>query len=267
MEYVKANVHAKGSHLIFNCIPSRGTEHDWLFDAAVGAGIAAVSKVPPAVDLRAKWWAIGNQKDTGSCVGWATADSVLRWHFVKARKLTTKELLSVRFVWMSSKETDIYVSYPSTFIEEEGTSLKAALDICRKYGIVPESVLPFEGASLYRGTAKTLFATAARRKISSYFNLGTKVADWRRWIATNGPILTRLNVDDTFMQATETAGKLSAYDPASAGGGHAVALVGYTLKHFIVRNSWGTDWGDGGFAYASNEYAAAAFTEAYGVVV
>ena len=34
----------------------------------------------------------------------------------------------------------------------------------------------------------------------------------------------------------------------SADGGHAVALVGYTPQGFIVQNSWGPDWGAGGFA-------------------
>ena len=33
-----------------------------------------------------------------------------------------------------------------------------------------------------------------------------------------------------------------------ADSGHAIALVGYTRKGFIVQNSWGEDWGDGGFA-------------------
>ena len=50
-------------------------------------------------------------------------------------------------------------------------------------------------------------------------------------------------------------------------GGHAVCLVGYTADRFIVRNSWGTGWGDGGFGYASLEYAREAFTEAYGVSI
>ena len=44
-----------------------------------------------------------------------------------------------------------------------------------------------------------------------------------------------------------------------------VALVGYTPDRFIVRNSWGTGWGDKGFGYASLAYAQDAFTEAYGV--
>jgi len=31
-------------------------------------------------------------------------------------------------------------------------------------------------------------------------------------------------------------------------GGHAYILVGYNQVGFLVQNSWGTDWGDGGFA-------------------
>lgn len=30
--------------------------------------------------------------------------------------------------------------------------------------------------------------------------------------------------------------------------GHAVAIVGYTAQGFIIQNSWGEDWGEGGFA-------------------
>jgi C1A family cysteine protease len=34
-------------------------------------------------------------------------------------------------------------------------------------------------------------------------------------------------------------------------GGHAVTAVGYDLEqeHFIVRNSWGVEWGDAGYFY------------------
>jgi C1A family cysteine protease len=54
-----------------------------------------------------------------------------------------------------------------------------------------------------------------------------------------------------------------------AAGGHAVCVVGYTTdKRFIIRNSWGTLWGDKGFAYASEAYINAGFyNESYGVAV
>jgi hypothetical protein len=68
---------------ILNCIPSQEPENDWTVENAREAGVlAAAAPIPSSVDLREPWWKIGDQNSTGSCVGWATADSVLRWHFV-----------------------------------------------------------------------------------------------------------------------------------------------------------------------------------------
>lgn len=251
---------------ILNCIPSADTEEDWTFQDAEASGLtAAAAAIPASKDLRETWWKIGDQGETGSCVGWAAADSVLRWHFTKAGRMTKTERLSSRFTWMASKEIDEFNNRPTTFIEPEGTSLKAALDVSRKFGAVKDTVLPFASAQGYRGNASTFYAIAAQLKISMYFNLGREIGNWRVWLATKGPILTRLSIDSTWDKATATKGVLDVYKPRTARGGHAVALVGYTPDAFIVRNSWGTGWGDRGFAYASLAYAQEAFTEAYGV--
>lgn len=263
----KATV-SKKSHTkrILNCIPSQHTERDWGFDNALDAGLlAAPAALPASKDLREQWWKIGDQGATGSCVGWAAADSVLRWHFVKANRLPKDQLLSPRFIWMAAKETDQFISRPTTFIETDGTSLKAALDIGRLFGAVRDLVLPFSSGKLYPGDANTFYALATQLKIASYFNLGSNLAAWRTWIATKGPILTRLNVDATWDNARLTQGNLDVYQPNTTRGGHAIAIVGYTPDRFIVRNSWGTSWGDQGFGYASLSYAQTAFTEAYGV--
>ena len=183
---------------ILNCIPSQDVETDWGYTAALGAEILEKpKKIPPSVDLRAKWWDIGDQLDTGSCVGWASADAILRWHMVKAQKINENEKLSVRFQCMADK------------VKQR----------------------------------------------------------WKEWIATNGPIMTRLDVDATWDNAENTQGQLDKYKPDTSRGGHAISIVGYTDDRFIIRNSWGTAWGDNGFAYASMDYAKDAFTEAYGVTV
>lgn len=253
---------------ILNVEPSPKTDEDWTFETAENADmVAAAPRVPASKDLRSSWWKVADQGSTGSCVGWACADSVLRWHFVKNGRVSRTEKLSPRFVWMASKETDPFITRPTTFIEAEGTSLKAALDIARKFGAVRDSVLPFGSGRLYQGEASTFYAIAAQLKILAYFNLGRSQTIWRIWLATKGPILTRLDVDATWYDAAEAGGNLDAYQPQTARGGHAVALVGYRPGRFIVRNSWGTNWGDGGFAYASAAYAEEAFTEAYGVAV
>jgi hypothetical protein len=270
-------IQTKSSHdyskYILNCLPSPNPEKNWGLNAAVAAGVRNPEMaIPPAKDLRESWWGIGDQGRTGSCVGWGTADGVLRWYFVKAGKIGLNETVSVRYVWMAAKETDPYTSRPTAFIELEGTWLTAALDVAQKFGVVTDAILPFENPpnspELYSaGDENTFYALAAQRRISSYFNLSRNLTDWRAWIANNGPILTRLDVDSTWYKATTTRGKLSVYDSAHTYGGHCVALVGYTKDYFIVRNSWGAGWGDKGFAYASNKYTTAAFTEAYGVTL
>jgi C1A family cysteine protease len=252
-------------------VPSRGVERDWGFGDAVSSGaLSAVAAPPASVDLRQAWWTIGNQENTGSCVGWGSAEGVVRYHMVKVGKLAKSEMLSPRFVWMASKETDEFISRPETFIEEAGTSLKAAMDICRKYGVVTNAMLPFHISTLmYSGSENTFYATAALRRITAYFNMHKDLNQWKSWLASHGPILVGLSVDRTWDNATATHGNLDTFLPNTVRGGHAVALVGYTATgRFIVRNSWGTAWGDNGFGYASSAYIAGAFfNESYGVTV
>lgn len=270
------------SRFVLNCEPSRRTETDWSFGDAVAAqselaaapalksklSCADLTKPPPAsVDLRREWWAVQDQGKTGACVGFAAADGVLRWHYTKNGMMDTSERPSPRFIWMANKETDDFTRYPTTFIEQAGTSTKLALGIAQKFGSVPESMLPMNGA-LSPLRANVFFSIAAQFRITAYYNLGKDLDHWRSWIAGAGPILTRLDVDTTWKNATATNGRLDQYDQnGTKFGGHAVCLVGYTANHFIVRNSWGSDWGDKGFAYASNEYASIAFDEAYGAVI
>lgn len=253
---------------IFNCLPSQNTEQDWGFVAAAAAGeVAAGAPLPLSVDLREGWWEIGDQRATGSCVGWAVADGLLRWHFVKTGRLPKQRNLSVRYVWMAAKETDEFSQRPTTFIEADGTSLKAALDIARKYGVVESGILPFSTSRLYEDQADVFYIIASRLRVAHYIYLNRDLSQWRSWLAQRGPIVTRLDVDTAFEAAAQSGGHLDHYQHPGYPKGHAVSIVGYTQDGFIVRNSWGRTWGDQGFAYASDNYAQAAFTEAYGVVI
>jgi C1A family cysteine protease len=271
VERLRISSRSSNLHRICNLVPSHNTETDWRFeDAVTSRSIAAPLELPSSVDLREPWWSIGNQGKTGSCVGWGATDGIARYHFVKAGKLAQHGKLSARFTWMASKETDGFTKRPETFIEKSGTSLKAALDVLRKYGAAPESLLPFHISSfMYEGSEKHFFATTAKRRIASYFNLHRNLAHWRTWLATHGPILVGLKVDETFAHAAATHGKLDTFQPKTVRGGHALCVVGYTADNrFIIRNSWGTSWGDRGFGYPSEAYINAAFLkESYGVTV
>ena len=259
------------SNRICNVVPSKATENDWAFRDALSSGaLAAVAAPPASVDLRVGWWAINDQEDTGSCVGWAVADGLVRYQMVRANRLAQNRLLSPRFTWMGSKETDEFTSRPQTFIEEAGTSLKAALDIARKYGSVLLELLPFHIITkMHLGPENSFYAAAAQRKIASYFNLHRDLNQWKSWLASNRPILAALAVDRNWDNATATGGNIDVFDPTTVRGGHAIAVVGYTSSgRFIVRNSWGTGWGDHGFGYVTPAYIASGFfDEAYGITL
>jgi hypothetical protein len=143
-------------------------------------------------------------------------------------------------------------------------------------GCVPDSLLPFNSGKLFSGKQGKFFAIANTRRIDSYIPL-RNLSEWKSWIAFEGPILTRLDVDSAWLNLNkDPVGNLDNYQSPARPAGHAVTIVGYTPERCIVRNSWGTDWGDQGFAYASLGYAQEAFRfrwngstdlEAYGIRV
>ena len=106
----------------------------------------------------------------------------------------------------------------------------------------------------------------------AYFNLGddtvadraSRIPEWRKWLHQSGPVLVLVVQDRHFREAT---GELTEFDAASVNGSHAAALVGYGPDHFLLRSSWGTDWGEQGYVRMSLEYTAQAVIESYGVMV
>lgn len=256
---------------ICNVLPSKGTDKDWQFSDSIAAGaIGAPAALPASVDLRAPWWTINNQDHSGSCVGWATADGLVRWHMTKAAKIGQAQQLSPRHIWMASKETDTITARPESFIEAAGTTLKAAVDVARKHGVALMDELPFRiDTMMYLGKESTFYASCSQRRVAGYFNLHKVTANWKTWLAGNGPILAAFNVDSSWDNAGTNGGKIDTFHADTVRGGHAVCIVGYRADgRFIVRNSWGTGWGDKGFGYLHPDYIAAAFyDEAYGVTL
>jgi len=245
---------------------SKAPEDDYDLTKARGDGTLGEAPLPASVDLREPWHEVPQQGHTASCVGWSLADSVLRWHLVKAGRLAPDAHLSARHIWMAAKETDERVDYPSTFLEEDGTSLKHGLEVIRKFGAVLEAELPWEGG-LASGAPEAFLRSAGSRRIAAYFNLGDdnrerRFAGWRRWLAEHGPVAVLIKMD----KHVESA-KLDTFDAGSYFGDHSAALFGYGPDHFLLRSSWGPEWGDGGYARMSLGYTEQAVIESYGVIV
>ena len=262
---------------VLNVGPSPAREEDHTPAAAEEAGHLRAVDPPERLDLREPWYTVGDQHKTGSCVGWALADSVMWRQLVGADRLQQHERLSPRFMWMAAKEMRAKLTpvkgepawRPTTFLELGMTDVKSALDVARTYGAALETELPFEGG-LYPDAIERFYESAARRKITHYYRLDPEedasawFLPWRRWIHQHGPVLIVLGVDPQFVQGATKLEQLD-YDAVSAH--HAAALVGYVDDGFLIRCSWGSDWGRNGYAVATEGYLEQALLESYGIVV
>src|SRR5215211_1827833 len=89
---------------ILNVGPSPDRADDHTPAAAVECGHLRTVDPQERVDLRAPWYTVGEQGKTGSCVGWALADSVMWRQLVRKGRLAEEDRLSPRFLWMAAKE-------------------------------------------------------------------------------------------------------------------------------------------------------------------
>ncbi len=78
-----------------------------------------------------------------------------------------------------------------------------------------------------------------------------------------GPLLTSMTVYEDFIAYSGGIYKSVSYRSV---GGHAVSLVGYNdqERYWIVRNSWGQDWGENGFVRISWDDKSGVGASSYG---
>jgi Papain family cysteine protease len=84
-------------------------------------------------------------------------------------------------------------------------------------------------------------------KIPAYTELGN-ISDQKNWIDSIGPLVVAFDVYSDFQYWTGPA-PYTKVSTATYLGGHIMLAVGYddNLNCWIVKNSWGTGWGESGF--------------------
>jgi C1A family cysteine protease len=84
------------------------------------------------------------------------------------------------------------------------------------------------------------------RMVNSYTRVSQTVASLKSALYTRGPINVGMMVYTDFSYYSSG---IYQYTYGQQEGGHAVLIVGYDddQEYFIVKNSWGSDWGENGF--------------------
>ncbi len=109
------------------------------------------------------------------------------------------------------------------------------------------------GGAPYDNVAYTPTADRSGRAVSipAYSTIGS-VADQKKWLDAVGPIITWFDVwNDFFSLGAGVYHRQAMIDstPNQKAGGHFMLIVGYDDSQgcWLVKNSWGTGWGQGGF--------------------
>ena len=198
---------------------------------------------PNTVDLRTYCSPIENQGNLGSCTGNAVAGAI--------------ELLNKRL----KKQTDVsrlFIYYYERLIEgtinyDSGAYIRDGIKACYKYGAPLENLWPYDIAKFKNQPSSTAITDAAKRKVTLY----ERIADHNGCLdaLSNGyPVIIGFDVYQSFVTNTVAKTGVMPYPNTRTEGllgGHAVLLVGYnkSKQQYIVRNSWGTNWGDKGYFY------------------
>lgn len=226
--------------------------------AAEGELQAMGAALPAKVDLRPGQSPIVNQGATNACVGHALADGIGEY---LARKQGRPMDLSPGFIWNQTRHVE------KSLQQNIGTSPADAFKIADNLGFATEAAFPTISAKMEDGApdfAKLLtarpsngvIADAKKVRLFTGWKPVTTVHALKKALADDMPVMLAVGVYENTMQVGADGKWPMPPKGAESLGGHAITAVGYdnAKKVFIIRNSWGTGWGDKGYAYMPYEF-------------
>lgn len=191
--------------------------------------------LPASVDLRPKCPPIVDQGQLGSCTANALTGAL---GFIHMDKPPASRL----FIYYNERAIE------GTIASDSGAMIRDGIKTLKNTGVCRETVWPYTISKFSRKPSKRSFTEAGSHTISSYQSLAT-LRDMQDCLASGFPFVFGFTVYESF-ESDQVARTGVVPMPAKSErvmGGHAVLAVGYEVDRFIVRNSWGTGWGQSGY--------------------
>jgi len=205
--------------------------------------VATLQALPSSVDLRSHCPPVYDQGQLGSCTANAIAGA-LQFDEIKEHKngLSTPSRL---FIYYNERVIE------GTVTSDSGAQLRDGVKTVAKRGICPEKVWPYDISKFAVKPPTLAYKDAAKDKATNYLRLSQVANQLKGCLASGYPFVFGFTVYESFESAdVSKTGIVPMPSPNEAVlGGHAVCAVGYddAQQRFIVRNSWGTEWGMTGY--------------------
>lgn len=210
------------------------------------------SSLPAKVDLRSQMTPIEDQGQIGSCVANSTAGAVE--HLINVTQGVHYDV-SRLFIYYNSRK------YHHDEDKDSGTMEETAVKSLQEYGVCSESTWPYEDTldALTTKPNKNAYNEAKNFKIKEFQSVEVDLNTWKSALAEGHPIIFGMSLFDSFdrQKRPGLVPMPSAKERSrESHSGHSMLCVGYSDpdRLFIVRNSWGTSWGDDGYCYIPYDY-------------
>ena len=204
--------------------------------------------LPSSVDLRSVDGPIEDQGQLGSCTANALAGAL---QFLEKQSGKAVTLLSRLFIYYNERVIEGTVSIDS------GSEIRDGIKTLNKQGVCTEKMWPYTISKFKTKPSTAAYKEALTDEITIYKALST-ITDMKTALSQGLPFVFGFTVYSSFesTSVTKTGIVPMPKKNESVLGGHAVTAVGYddSKQWFIVRNSWGTAWGDKGYFYLPYAY-------------
>ena len=193
---------------------------------------------------------IENQGMIGSCVTNAITSAL---EYISNRATNNLFPMSRMFLYYTARN----FGKGELIIEDKGCNILQALLSAKEQGVCLEASWPYNVASVNTRPSSYAFVEAEQYKIEQYLKISPNLDDMLSCLSEGYPFIFGLKITDSFSQINGIITKPSPEEiRTDIHGNHAMLCVGYNLKNkvFIVRNSWGEEWGDKGYCYIPFDY-------------
>jgi C1A family cysteine protease len=209
---------------------------------------AVLDSLPPAVDLRPLCPAVYDQGELGSCTANAIAGAI-EFDLLKQNQDFRPSRL---FIYYNERVIE------GTIDSDSGAQLRDGIKTVAQYGDCHEELWPYDIVKFAVKPLPVCYDEAIKYQALSYESLDQDMESMETCLASGYPFVFGFSVYDSFespdMAKTGVLGMPG--EDETLLGGHAVMAVGYdqSTETFLVRNSWGPNWGQAGYFTIPYEY-------------
>jgi len=251
-------------------------------DLSYKAVAPRIMKLPDKVDLREFCSPVEDQGSLGSCTANACAGNiellqrkgvdkvpedpkplVLTWWQKLLRLLGLYKTSNLPRSGLYKDTSRLFIYYNArsiigTTAEDSGAYIRDCMKTLAREGHCLEHLWPYNLGMAYTRPNATAYADGRNHIIQSYMRIDT-LNDMLTCLADGYPVVIGITLYESFesdeVKKTGVVNMPNSYERAI--GGHAVLAVGYdqSTKRLLVRNSWGPNWGQGGYFTLPYEYA------------